>query len=428
VIVEAWRARDKPRRSDRAGADGRVELNQIWIGEPLLIKVTANGRLSTRLQWEGRLVSEETAERGLPIVVSESGELKLAARLDAGLELHGRVLHPDRTPVAKGGWLHVETLGRASWEPGFLRVDRVLDREGRATVRLPADLAPATLLVSGGQRRKGWGWEPPAVAASRVVDTNDAHDGVLEVELVAEPLLAIRGRVLTADDGPAASSMVSAVPEGSYSPREATGLGVTATSRTGAEGSFELLGLPLGLYDLYASHELDSFYTFSLGEVCLQGIEAGAEGVELRLGSELGVRIRVSAISRDGPIDRMVVLHARVHPRSDVDAVSLPHRAALRDLSLWPEEVSMDFTGLQLREFASGRYSIGSYRTFETAGHALPPMQAGLFVIAVVPFEQTRRHFPVATGLVRLTDGEYELAFETVGAGSLEGDLVAAEP
>ncbi|MEZ4426950.1 MAG: carboxypeptidase regulatory-like domain-containing protein [Nannocystaceae bacterium] len=254
-----------------AGAHVRVAAREGAGRAPVAARADEDGRFVVRGLAEGTYLVEAAAvghgAADKAVVALEDGATeRVRLVLSQGGGLRGRVVEPDRAPVAR---VAVEALGA-----GPSAVTRT-DDEGRFTI---SGLAPGSVRVvaldAAGRplRAPGKSDDDPAGA---VVEITAGREATVEV-VVARRDGSISGQVIDEDGGPIADAFVAAQ-------RASSSAGATASSlRRGlvygwtelpvlsdSDGSFTLTGLEPGYYTVRA-------FRRGGGEGFVEGVETGA--------------------------------------------------------------------------------------------------------------------------------------------------------
>jgi len=253
VYVKAFGESGSPDGAE-TGADGKVRLTGLPAGWIFVVAVAEN----------------YTAEYRDDVFLNEGEQAVVVLRLGPGVPFDGRVVGPEREPMAdasvtvvSGGTFEGMMYASVAEERVFDRV--VTDANGRFHVHgIPPD-AIATVLV----QMEGFCTASRSVKA--VGDTVRPTELVLQLERGG----AIRGTVRSPEGDPVEGAEVFAVPAGNEILREnprvsmmsSTGGGAmsSAIALTDVDGSFLLSGLPLDDYVAFA--EADGFARSAESEV-----------------------------------------------------------------------------------------------------------------------------------------------------------------
>ncbi len=422
--------------------DGGATLEGLWAARKLRIQLRLEGESYECLSAAGEeLVLAGDPLAGRPLVIAPGEMLELEARLEVEREVAGRVVFPDGQG-APGAHVSVRDLGRGeSWNrpkllavnadaqgrfSGFIRTSELRGPLGVTAVE-PSDVRSEmeeTLEELGYTAGESSVEEP---TAETTVDPADV-EGLRALELVLEPQLTIAGCLRDARGEPIGGQgqqfgmghRIWAVPAGVAWHGE----GVQA-QRFREPGRFEIRGLRRGAYDLYASEELESFYSFENFLHRFPGIEAGAQGVDLRLSERAEVRIRVR-FSGGEPASG-IVLHRRFFPR-DPEHFEAPRAepvVRVRGPLGWPQGATYGFSGIGGDRSEEGSSSDG-YDGLVLPEHALQPLGPGWYSIGlhVRGSEDEPGWFPQATPLLRFEPGESAIEFELLPAASMRGRVL----
>ncbi len=423
-----------PALSAETGADGVAVFDDVWTERKLTVQVSRDDRHPKFDKVQGGRLVPAKAKGGELLILARNASAAWTARLGREIVLRGAVAFPDGHPVPKPSY-QVMDGGRPEWE-----MERVLafgtgELDGTFEERLAMEgvVGPIDVLVGDGEVRPVFaGRQSPLDHARRLsVDPATAVDGVLAVQVVLEPTYAIAGVLRDEEGEPFPSegfgNRVYAVPAGAGFPYAMTDLGRQAWAFA-EEGAFRITGLSAGVYDVYASRELESFYTFSTALHRFPDVPAGSENVELRVPAAGEVSVRFRVRGGDVPVEGMIVLIGTFHPRDgrEPPADGAPARLEGGGLTSWPEGALWRFTGAAGGDDATGRNVFSLYSTDDATSHTLPPLGEGWYVFGVQASGLS--HFPIATGLAYFRQGEYEVDFRLTPVASLRGKLVSAQP
>jgi hypothetical protein len=256
---------------------------------------------------------------------------------------------------------------------------------------------------------------------------------VLAAELELAPTLAISGRLVDEDGDPLAQAFgnrVYAVPAGVPHPYARTALGREAMTWS-RDGTFRVDGLPDGVYDVYATSEIEgNFFSFSTGFVRVPGVPAGTAGLEVVVPRRGGVKVRLRVDCAE-PLEEATVLIAAVQPRDGRPPAPSPAAIVARELASWPLDAPWDFAGGAMADTPVGREQLGLFAVASPDGHALPELGEGWYRFGLQPNRDAdgeRAYVPIATELVYLRPGEHEVRFELTPAAPLDGRLASKSP
>jgi RNA polymerase sigma factor (sigma-70 family) len=427
---------DEARRNDgRTGTDGSARIERVSSGRKIVVTVYGDDdhqRWSTSAVHGDELVVGPAADAASPLVLSAGETRRLTVRYQ-DLVLRGRIIEPGGRgiPGAKVSIAELDDRGEPESDLAYFQTGP----DGAFEQRVRAPILPRALQVVARQERDerpgkselaelGYSSGSPAAAARTVtVDVAAARDGVIELDLVLEPLLEISGRLLDAQGNPLGRLGLGGVRLwATPSLADSRADRDDAHAELDPDGRFELSGLARGAWDLHVSEEIQSFYTWESFVHRFPSIEAGSSGVELRLERQAPVRIRIRA--HGGEPDGLTVLHAKLFPRD----ASLPRENAPRSIRVsgvasWPLDAVVDFGGISGASDELGRWSHGFYGTEEVREHALQPFGAGWYVIGVHPYASRGdvRWFPQATKLLWFEPGDHEIDFDLVATTTLAG-------
>jgi hypothetical protein len=405
-------------------SSGTARFDGLWTGKKLRITVQMPTRQkSAERMLSGRLVYEGREVKGSPIVIPRSGLLEVTAGEAFYFELRGTVYFPDHRPVPTPR-VKVHDLDEPAWKKRRMQVRSKGDEQGRYSMRIPEGENRARLEVTAIDLG-GWGnyWPKFEHAGRAEVLVKNAREGVLEQDLVLEPVLSISGCVLDAARKPA-HGKVHAVPAGSGYLRASTSLGMEAYSWIKEEGAFSLQGLPSGSYDLYATQELKRGSPHITACHLFPGIEAGSHGLELVMPEKRSVTIRINVQAEEGRLNRLAVLHSKFIPRPGwkTSAPSAPRSMMVSSLTDWPSRTPMRQVSSNRYQDARGYHIAAFYSTGELDNHQLPAMEEGWYIVGVEGFDENgHAYYPVATRLMHFAPGNYTISFKLVPTTSVEG-------
>lgn len=417
--LERWEGGRAWRWTD---AEGRARFEGVWAELPVELAVFgpdgAEWRLPRRV---GRLIVPESDPDGRGIELERAGELALELRLGSLLTVRGRAVDPAGDPPLGRLYVRVCEVDPPGdgLSPGS-QLRRPVGEDGRFELRLYRRPGLGRLVVSLGL---GLDVERGTLDFA-LVDPERAVDGAIELELVASPRLAIRGRVpsLGLDAGDFA---VRALPTELSRLQGRDALSIDARAPLEQDGSFELGNLPRGRYDLVLEERSACFGALARR---FSGIEAGSF-VELSPARERDVKIRVRALAPDGDVANLVVLAGRSFPRVERSIADGPPatRRHFADARSWPAAVAPVPGRVQTVESDE---AITSCLPFAAAGDALalPAVEPGWYVLGVCARDSAGDAYaPVATEPLPLGAGFHELVFELRRTTRVVGRLVGGD-
>ncbi len=400
----------------KCDADGVAVVDPVWVGHRLELEVVPSPDwrtlpLTGSRERDGAIRFEDGFE-GRPIVVQPGAETVLRARVPATFRIAGSVQDGAGSPVAGA----VVTLKSIEDE-------------------LDASAFSATQEVRGAEH---FSFEVPATTLSRrarltavtgttmFLPTKDTRscirEFVLEVDkpietvLVLEGTHAIRGKVIDRDgNGLLAFITPHRVTEGAPSVQ-------LAITQTKSSGEFAVLGLLAGRYDLLVRP------SERFSDEWVPEVEAGREGLEIRLERDRTVRIIAEVSADDAEVSQLVFLRGHLIPRQDArpSGLSLPPTSEWIELTGWPVRPGGGVTGrgmwseplgdvtylfLSMRENPESFLVNEGWSWFGAKGRD----RAG------------RMLYPIGTGLVQVAAGEYRLHFKLVACVPIHGRVRARE-
>jgi RNA polymerase sigma-70 factor (ECF subfamily) len=438
ALEMAWRI-DWGSRRATTDESGAATLEGLWAGRKLRIALAIGGEsFACEAAVGGELVLASAGARGQPIVLAPGAMNELVARVAVDRAIAGRVVLSGGSGVA-GARVSVRDLGRskASWNrPELLAL--VTDGDGNFAGRIRTAELAGPLLVearleaehgtpTGGLGYAGSGGETSDASGETRVAA-DELEALRAIEVVIEPCLSMTGTIRDASGGPFEAEgfgvrIWAVAPEMGFD-----GVGDRVAS-IGADGRFELVGLPPGTYDLLVSEENESFYSFANFVHRFPSIAAGSQNLELRLPPHSEVRIRVRAVG--GDVENGVVLHRKLFPE-EPESFAAPRagpRIRVTGAAGWPEGTTFDFTGIGGATLDAGTCMDG-YDSLEGSEQELQPLEPGWYAIGIHPRDAAGEEtwFPQATELLYFDAGEHVVEFELLRAASLRGSLVGGTP
>ena len=435
-----------PNRSGRTDSEGRVRLDGLWADRRLELKLSRRGESHTTAWASESSPAFEADEDATPIVLSAGETRALQAQWGPDFELEGIVRDSSGQPVG-GAQVIAHDMGRElPYQHKLVKLTTEEDGTFRERIRRRVLIGPLLVIARGPQPEGGdestglgemgyvGGSVPPrgGTACAVELELAAAVERVFTAELRLQPTHAIEGTIRIADgqasDASPSRSRIWAVPAGAGAHYAPTVYG-KAPGSLQDDGHFEFWGLPAGLYDIYVSREIESFYSFSSFMDRFPDIRAGSRGVELTLPEPETVQIKLRVHSEDA--SRMIVLHGKKFPREQEGFPKplAPTSQTIRTVTGWPVDAALHFTGISGGDDESGRSMYGLYGTGETAEHTLPAMGPGWYVIGVDLSDENRRvAVPMAAELQYYEAGEYTIDFHPTPTTSVEGRIVAGRP
>lgn len=436
-----------------ADSNGVAELSGVWVGKDLRIRVQHGSRAASS-EWHvgGKLRFGAETSGAEPIRVDASGLLELQSVWSDHLTVQGTV-SASGNPAPHAKVEIYERQSGAAWESWMLLEGVDCDGEGRYQLSLlsPVTLGPLLALASSedadqdpgpseSASLQGLGYAGPAPrkvvgggAGRQLLDPSQADEGVLQADLDLEPVLKIEGRLVDAEGqaldhhgGSMGGHRIWVTPAGAGGPYAETSLAPVTKVSYGEDGAFTAWGLAEGVYDLWVSTELKTFYTFSAGMQRFPDVAAGSSGLELELTPGPQVQVRIETDVDPEVAAGMIVLTAKYFPQGP-----LPEKARGEQRSFfvdgssgWPAGSSYSFTGIGGATGAEGRAQMGYSSTEQLSSLDLPDLGPGWYRIGVQPTSpEGRPYLPCASQLVYLEEGEYVFSFRPLRTTSVEAQV-----
>ena len=426
---EPWRHEQKESRAHGVtGENGRVALDDIWIGVRLELSVgTDHESWTFERAMDGRVVAQQT-EIGSPIVVPSSSSLDLEIILPSHIRVRGRVVDAMGAAVPDA---NIRLSARAPQRDGMISSQPFQCDGGgvfEQELRRPSRKIAFEINAYTGQQRMGpLASLPPE--AGRMIGRQTmevAPDSPAELLVLVElqPELTISGTAREAD-GNACKGSIAAIPDGAFEGDYGRG----AARTIGVDGHFEIGGLLPGTYDLDVRPGKNYVLTDCLLSQRFSGIAAGRGGVELVLGEDQAVNVVLEVAPSDGVIGAMTVATGRFYPFQPRESAShAPDREKhFTGVSGWPPGATLNFGG------QTGDINEEGLTSFLNMGgdvpiHRLKPMNPGWYSIGIDATDAAGQHYhPCGTGLVYLTPGSYHFRFDLVRQTHVEGRILNAE-
>jgi len=426
----SWEPWDRfPRKTDKTDADGRVVLEDLWLGRRLALSIQGStGNWLCERAIGGRIDIGRPA-RGSGIVIPDSKTLALDVVLPATARITGRVVDGARTVVPAANVVLVMRGGDTHPDNRFSLKS---DSEGRFETVIARPTRTLVIDVAGytGTGRV-WGSldslppEPGRMVGRNVAEFDPASGAEPFVEIVVEPALSISGTVREADDTPCKGRVVAipvGAPEGEYT----RGAGTTI----GEDGRFEIGSLVPGEYSLdVRPHEHDVFTDCLLSQR-FDGIAAGRSDVELTLGQDRAVEVEVEVSATDGKPAEMTFVIGMFHPYGARDPSGYVPDSKQRYAghSGWPNGATLNFGG-QTGHVGPDGVTGFLHMYGELPVHRLAPMSEGWYALGLDARDaEGARYHACGTGLVYLRPGAYRFHFDLVRQANVEGRIVNADP
>ncbi len=418
-----------PRQAQKTDADGRVVLDDLWIGRRLQLSLQSkSGNWSFERATGGR-VDLGRAARGGAIVIPESKSLALEVVLPPTNRISGRVVDSGGKPVP-GAHVHLHMRG------GDTRPDNRFALESDSEGRVETVIArPDRVLVIdvGAYTGKASSWaslvdlwpEPGRLVGRSVVEFDPAARVDPFFEIVIRPALAISGSVRDADGTPCKGMIVAipvGAPEGAYS----RGAG----SPIEEDGRFEIGALVPGEYVLDLRPKKHQIFTDCLLTQRFEGIEAGRSDVHLVLVEDRAVDVEIEVSAADGTPTEMTFVIGMFHPYVARDPSGhVPDAKQKYDgLSGWPSGATLNFGGQTGHVGPDG--VTGFLHVYgKLPLHRLAPMSEGWYTLGLDARDANgTRYHACGTGLVYLKPGAYRFHFDLVRESLIEGVITNFDP
>jgi RNA polymerase sigma-70 factor (ECF subfamily) len=411
-------------------ADGRVLLDDIWLGKRLALQVSRASEEWSRERAEQGVVDLRHADRGEHIIVPSSKSLQLDIVPPQQCLLRGKVIDAQGAAVANANilmrprgapieglnpWMHHTTDANGAFEQALRRPPHTFDLEVIAYTG--GDAMESVLEFLKG---------PPGRMVDRQVVTiaPDASEETF-VQLRVAPGRSISGRVTNADGTPC-SGDIAAIPVGAYEGIYSWGSG----PRLDKDGRFEITTLLPGVYDLDVRPEKHYVFTACLLTQRFTGIPAGSAPVDLVLREDHTVNVEIDVSSADERIAGMTVVTGLFYPYAvrDLSGHVPEHARSFPGTSGWPEGAILGMGG------QSGASDAEAWTGFlhlrgEVPVHHCKPMNEGWYFIGIDATDADGQRFhPCGTGLVYLTSGDYHFHFDIDRQARVEGRIANADP
>lgn len=438
-------------QSAQIEADGEALFETVAADVDLRVRVVRGRQVFVGEQRlaDGRLIGLE--RDGLALRVPPGGELRVEARWNDVLTLDVAVVRADGAPP---GSVHVQVLDLAQTSSDKRVVHDAFLQSPTAPVQLrlaaPELSGPLAVFAREEQRAAnapvGLGYlggsagPAPRVALARAQLELPRRHGQLDeaplgVALKLEESLEITGKLLARDGSPAAHRQggmggyrVQVVPVGASAVNAPDLLHPQTRVEYIGASEFAVRQLAPGRYDLLVSDQIDAFYTFASSVRRFENIEAGAQGVELRLGDPglVKVRLTTDAPASERGAGRMITLMGALTPRdgASVDTQAAARRQLVSGLAPWPDAAPRDFTGIDGGRDARGLWAFGCDSSDSAMLAALPELAPGWYVFgAHVTDVGGTSYAPAATQLAYYEAGEYTLDFRLLPVAEVLGVL-----
>ena len=395
---------------------GRLRLDGVWADQKLVVRTTAGEVHREHSRADGDVLLSAPATAGAPIVLRAGATRRFVFTLAHRFALFGRVLKEDGTPLG-GAAVSLVTEEGLAGSPLRRSSSAATDAEGRYRI-VRRDVEPLRRLrVTVSQAGKPSGWlstrrEPGYLHTVHRFELPAVPPPELELDLFVRSSLTIAGHVVDASGAPVPGGRVRlhrGVPGGG----EPVGWG-----QIGSDGTFQVLGLEAGVYDLQVTP------SEPYGEVWQRGLVAGVVGLKVVAPAERAARVRITAVTDGAELRDVVLLQGRLFPTDpQLTATVLESPFVGASPEGWPANEHGLWYGASSRTDERGAVTYASWRA--PGGEDVLELNPGLYWFGAKGIDvHGRRCFPIGTGLVYVGAGEHELRFELTPAAELRGRVV----
>lgn len=410
-----------PRRSPvtATGPDGAARLQEVWAGRKLrlFLEIDAQGTIETERVRDGMLVLDRSGS-GDPMVLEAGEHRAWTAELPPDLRVSGTVRLSEGELTE---WAVVQAYdyipGGERRNPQFRTRVRT-DSDGKYSFAVPSSARGLPIQVRAefhGFQTNASGTRVPARAAtSTLLDGIDPEQEELSLDLILEPLYALRGTIVDEDGEPAQGRLSIAGFE------EQTGRPNVVATR--ARGEFHFQDLPPGTYEVVVTLNRDRHSI----EYRFPGLDAGNEDIELKIVPKEVARVTAVVEPPDEKFESMTVNVARLTEAGNAALPEAPpsQESEFDARNVWPAEGSFRWGGTGELQDAHGTWTYAGYPARESESE-LPPLEEGYYRILVSAFDSKSRGYALAgTGIVRLEPGEYRFRFELQPAAELHARIL----
>lgn len=399
----------------KSDAEGIAVVDPVWAGQRLELEVVPSPDWRTRpltgsRERDGSIRFEDGIE-GRPIVVQAGADTLLRGLVPATFRIEGSVQDGAGSPVDLA-WVTLKFIEDELDAPAFSAV-----QELRGAAHFSFEV-PATT-----QSRRA---RLTAVTGTTLLPTKDTRSCVreflLEVDkptetvLVLEKTHAIRGKVIDRDGN---GVLTFITPHRLTERSPSVQLGITQTK---SNGEFAVLGLLPGRYDLLVRP------SERFGDEWVRGVEAGREGLEIRLEKDRTVRIIADVSAGDAEVGQLIFLRGHLSPREHArpSGPPLPPTSEWNEFTGWPVRPGGSLTGRMMTSDPLGDVTYVFLSMSENPQSFL--VNEGWSWFGAKGRDRAGRMlYPIGTGLVQVAAGEYRLHFNLVACVPLNGRVRAHE-
>lgn len=395
-------------------ASGTVIFDRVWAGQRLRVELRPSPAwrsraLSGERAKDGTILFDESIE-GHSIAVEPGEELSLRAVAPATYRIEGEVQDDAGKPILDASI----TLNLIDQEPDASSASSEFqsyeDSHFSFEIPAPAPSCRARLFAT-----TTGGFMNPSDDTRAVVREFILEVGTpIETVLVLEKTQSIRGRVIDRDGNGVRGWVVARLSKQGSTPLR------QRIAQAAPSGDFALNGLLPGRYDLlvrpnerYAEH-------------WVEGVDTGHDGLEIRVEQDRPVRLVVDVRTRGIEAGEIIFLQGRLEPREGAfpDAPLLSSSSERNALEGWPGAAVGAGYGSSGSNEAQGAVTYNSGPMRENPKTVL--LNEGFYWFGAKGKDvKGRKLFPIGTGLVRVTAGEYRLRLELVPAIPIKGRVHA---
>ncbi len=437
-------------QSSRVDSEGVANFESVVADTDLRVRVV-RGRetlVAGERSAQGELL--ELGSDGFSIRVSPGATTTLVARWSRRIQLVLQLARSDGAPLELIE-LTVLDAGRAN--PGERIIHQsVTSRPSepiRAELLAPRLVGPLVLFAREVRERddrttnSGLGYAGNTAEHSRALSvawrtvligrpSADASARTIALSMMLEAAGSIRGVLLGRNGEPArrhrggmGGVRVDIVPSGVSRVVAQTLLHPQTRVEYSGESQFAAHDLPPGRYDVLVAEQIESFYTFGVGEERFGPFEPDGSEQRLHLGDAGAVRVKLAVELDAPPADvRTVTLMASLQPREPaaLDVASAQPRQRIDGLAPWPEGAPRNFTGIGGEQDRLGQWSYGLDSRRGVGPFELPPLGPGWYRFGVDVRGSAGPAFATAaSSLAWYAPGEYELTLRPLRVSNLHG-------
>ena len=423
--------------SGTTDARGEIELGGVWAGHHLQLFVGEHRVTGHR---SGELTFEEEPGSGEPIVLAPGEVRSFVVRWNGDLRIAGTTVSADGRSMGRVG-VEITDLGSGGADGQQLGV-LDSDRDGRFETRLRSrTLRGPVRFVAREPGKKGLaarmselgyaGESPPTDGAIgvRTMALSEVVDGVLHAEIVLEPGITITGSLFDARG-------IQVTRTGIGTSRlwaVESGRSLAETQRSvwkpgfgmNQEGVFTFFGLRKCDYDIYATEEIESNFTWPCFIHRFPGIGAGSQGIELRLPPRKEVHVRLRTHGEG--VERIRVLLGALVPNDpELRKVAADRSSRITEAFGWPVGADLNFSGAGGTRMEEGNLDCAYYSTDDVAEHEVPPLGAGWYVFGILPVGAKGGLWSAQSTELRWYEpGDYTIDFDAVPSATISGRILA---